>query len=146
MILSANSGSSSLKLSLYDVVSRDEPAINLILTATISSIPFPPAIFSAKHLASSSSQPKNEQVESIKDHLSAFAHFLTYLKHDAAIDPSQISHICHRIVHGGDFSDPILISEETYHHLEILSDLAPLYAVVEIDLTFSLNVINGIQA
>jgi hypothetical protein len=31
-------------------------------------------------------------------------------------------------VHGGDYSHPVVISKEEYHHIAMLSDLAPLYA------------------
>lgn len=34
---------------------------------------------------------------------------------------------CHRVVHGGDYDTPKVINEETYHHLEELTDLAPLH-------------------
>uniref|UniRef100_A0A1Y1KA20 Probable acetate kinase n=1 Tax=Photinus pyralis TaxID=7054 RepID=A0A1Y1KA20_PHOPY len=34
---------------------------------------------------------------------------------------------CHRIVHGGDYTESRTITRDTYHHLEKLSDLAPLH-------------------
>ncbi|KAF9237656.1 Acetokinase family-domain-containing protein [Melanogaster broomeanus] len=39
----------------------------------------------------------------------------------------KIKHICHRVVHGGDYTEPVIISEQFYHHIEKLSDLAPLH-------------------
>lgn len=35
----------------------------------------------------------------------------------------------HRVVHGGDYTAPRVITRETYHHLEALTDLAPLHNV-----------------
>ncbi|EEB99361.1 hypothetical protein MPER_00973, partial [Moniliophthora perniciosa FA553] len=50
-----------------------------------------------------------------------------YLRKEASIDANDVVHICHRIVHGGDYHDPVVINNETYHHIEKLSDLAPLH-------------------
>jgi acetate kinase len=56
--------------------------------------------------------------------------FLDNLKDDANIDAADILYVlvCHRVVHGGDFHEPVVINKETYHHIERLSDLVPLYA------------------
>jgi acetate kinase len=130
LLLAINAGSSSLKISLFTLTKTqdngDEP-VSLTLTSSISAISSPPAKFAFQIVSNPCSEIK-EQVETIKDHASAFAHFLTCLKHHASIDKHQIINVCHRVVHGGGFSDPILISEDTYHHIENLSDLAPLYA------------------
>lgn len=40
---------------------------------------------------------------------------------------ADIGMICHRVVHGGDYDAPQLIDSTTYHHLEALTDLAPLH-------------------
>ena len=69
---------------------------------------------------------KKQNVETIHDHTTAFAYFLDYLKQEANIDRSQIVHICHRVVHGGDYFEPVVITTESFHHIERLSDLAPL--------------------
>jgi acetate kinase len=115
LILSVNAGSSSLKVSLY----RLSPSITLLLTSNISNISSPPAKFSWNG-------KKSQDLSDIHDHASAFAHFLDYLNHDANIDRSQIAHICHRVVHGGDYTQRVVINDESYHHIETLSDLAPL--------------------
>lgn len=39
----------------------------------------------------------------------------------------DIAIACHRVVHGGDYDAPKVITQETYHHLEELTDLAPLH-------------------
>ena len=39
----------------------------------------------------------------------------------------DIAIVCHRVVHGGDYETPQIINEDTYHHLEALTDLAPLH-------------------
>ena len=131
LILAVNAGSSSLKISLF----RRHPApsghphdvVDLLLTSSITNVSAPPALFSFS-LASYSEgrETSKEPAQDIKDHASAFAHFLDYLAREASIDRSQIVHICHRVVHGGDYYKPVVITDESYHHIERLSDLAPL--------------------
>lgn len=136
LILSVNSGSSSLKISLYRLVSTEAKAqsspsiaepVALLLMSNITNIAAPPASFSFSVAAHGSGrEAKKEPVDSIHDHSSAFAHFLDYLKREASIDRSQIAHVCHRVVHGGDYFEPVVITNESYEHIERLSDLAPL--------------------
>ncbi|EKM58085.1 uncharacterized protein PHACADRAFT_193210 [Phanerochaete carnosa HHB-10118-sp] len=136
LILSVNAGSSSLKISLYrlksqtappDVSSELEP-VELLLVSSISNISAPPASFTFSLAAHGSGrEAKKEPVNSIHDHTSAFAHFLDYLKKEASIDRSEIAHVCHRVVHGGDYFHPEVITKESYKHIERLSDLAPLH-------------------
>ena len=131
LILAVNAGSSSLKISLFrrDGADAQHPhdVVDLLLTSTITNISPPPAIFSFKLAAHSEGrEAKKEPVKDIKDHATAFAHFLDYLKREASIDREQIVHICHRVVHGGSYFKPVVITDESYHHIEHLSDLAPL--------------------
>ncbi|KAK0193756.1 acetate and butyrate kinase [Armillaria mellea] len=129
LILSANAGSSSLKISLYELVGDNAESPKLLLTSSISNITAPPVKFSFIPLAITSETPniKNEEVPAIAEHASAFAHFLDSLESKVNIDKNQIVQVCHRVVHGGDYTDPAVISDETYHHIEKLSDLAPLH-------------------
>lgn len=48
-------------------------------------------------------------------------------KLEAITKKEDIAIACHRVVHGGDYDRPKIINEETYHHLEELTDLAPLH-------------------
>ncbi|KAK0204763.1 acetate and butyrate kinase [Desarmillaria ectypa] len=128
LILSANAGSSSLKISLYELVGDNAESPKLLLTSSISNITAPPVKFSFAPLAvSSTPHIKNEEVPAVTEHASAFAHFLDSLESKANIDKNRIVQVCHRVVHGGDYTDPVVISDETYHHIEKLSDLAPLH-------------------
>lgn len=142
LILSLNSGSSSLKISLYRLSDSstsykpdpNDPTVNpikLILTSSISSITTSPTFSFSSASDSSDIRPaKNEPLQgNVKDHATAFAHFLDYMKKEADIDRERIVHVCHRIVHGGDYSEPVIINNESYHHIEALTDLAPLYVI-----------------
>ncbi|KAF9533737.1 Acetokinase family-domain-containing protein [Crepidotus variabilis] len=131
LILSLNAGSSSLKISLYALregkAESDEEPVQLLLTSSVSGISAPPAKFSFKPSSGNAQSVKDENIESIHDHASAFAHFLERLEKDASIDRNAIQYICHRVVHGGDYVEPVEITNESYHHIEKLSDLAPLH-------------------
>ncbi|KAF5327816.1 hypothetical protein D9619_004575 [Psilocybe cf. subviscida] len=102
--------------------------IQLVLTSSISNISSPPARFSF-HLASVESTSSNldGDCDAIHDHASGFSRFLDALKSQASIDDKRVIYICHRVVHGGDYNEPILITQESYDHIERLSDLAPLH-------------------
>ncbi|KAL6302328.1 acetate and butyrate kinase [Sparassis latifolia] len=135
LILAVNAGSSSLKISLFHRVSDIAPekgsthdVVSLLLTSNVSNISAPPASFTFSLVSHREGREANKQpVESIKDHATAFSHFLDYLKEEASIDRTEIVHVCHRVVHGGDYLEPVVITEESYHHIETLSDLAPLH-------------------
>ncbi|KAI0346101.1 acetate kinase, partial [Trametopsis cervina] len=135
LILAVNAGSSSLKISLYrdvkdgssETQTNSEP-VELLLVSNITDISSPPASFSFSLAAHSSGrEAKKESVDSIHDHASAFSHFLSYLQDQSGIDRSQIARVCHRVVHGGDYFDPVVITNKSFHHIEKLSDLAPLH-------------------
>ncbi|KAF7799808.1 hypothetical protein EIP86_011050 [Pleurotus ostreatoroseus] len=140
LILSVNAGSSSLKISLFRLAFSlaslphshglvKEP-VELLLESSITNISAPPALFSFKFTSVAQKrgrESKKEPVKSIHDHSTAFAHFLDYLQQEADIDRSQIVHVCHRVVHGGDYLEPVTITNESYDHIERLSDLAPLH-------------------
>jgi len=134
LILAVNAGSSSLKISLFrrndgsNGQNNQDEVVELLLLSSITNISSPPASFTFS-LASHTKgrEVKKEPVEKIHDHASAFAHFLDYLKREGNIDRSEIVHVCHRVVHGGDYFEPVVIDSESYHHIEKLSDLAPLH-------------------
>ncbi|KAJ6466557.1 acetate and butyrate kinase [Mycena vitilis] len=124
LVLSVNAGSSSLKISLYGIREGGDDPVELVLTSSISNISAPPAKFSFKVVNGTS---KDGQPQSIHDHASAFAYFVQCLGKEAKIDVAQITRVCHRVVHGGDYHDPVVINNEAYTHIERLSDLAPLH-------------------
>lgn len=145
LILAVNAGSSSLKISLYrdvkdgssETQTNSEP-VELLLVSNITDISSPPASFSFSLAAHSSGrEAKKESVDSIHDHASAFSHFLSYLQDQSGIDRSQIARVCHRVVHGGDYFDPVVITNKSFHHIEKLSDLAPLYVPFTMRLTWA---------
>ena len=138
LILAVNAGSSSLKISVFRLASPLGPAdrrdmdsttdspVVLIASCSVTSIFSSPKFSFSDH--SSPRRPDRGDALGIRDHATAFSRFLDHLKDGANIDAADILYVCHRVVHGGDFHDPVVINKETYHHIERLSDLAPLYA------------------
>ncbi|KAI5989614.1 Acetokinase family-domain-containing protein [Pisolithus orientalis] len=145
LILAVNAGSSSLKISLFQRQVNDPP--RLVLTSSTSSISSPPAKFTFKIVDVPGSELTNsghkESAEAdLRDHESAFGHFIDKLaryaedlkqatqavgKDRVNLELGQIRNVCHRVVHGGNYVEPVVITEQTYHHIERLSDLAPLH-------------------
>ena len=144
LILAVNAGSSSLKGSLSRLASQQplepvarlgadtansESPVVLVSSCSITSI-FSSPKFSFNLGDHSSRRPHRSNTGDaldIRDHATAFARFLDNLQDDANIDAADILYVCHRVVHGGDLHEPV-VNKETYHHIERLSDLAPLYA------------------
>ncbi|TDL14276.1 acetate kinase [Rickenella mellea] len=133
LILSLNAGSSSLKISIFrptgltDSISTEEP-VSRLLNASLSNLSSPPVHFSFSCNAPiSHTQEFGDEIHGVRDHESGFEYFLSFLQRETSLEKDDIAHVCHRVVHGGDYSGPVLISEESYHHIESLSDLAPLH-------------------
>ncbi|TDL16842.1 acetate and butyrate kinase [Rickenella mellea] len=135
LILSVNAGSSSLKISVFQpTVSSDtnrvEEPVSLLLTASLSNLSSPPATFSSSanaQISRAKNVKHNEEADGVKDHESGFEYFLDHLQRETTLEKKDIVYVCHRVVHGGDYPGPVLISPESYHHIEGLSDLAPLH-------------------
>jgi acetate kinase len=141
LILAVNAGSSSLKISVFRLASPQQlqsadrldadtadNLVVLIASCSITSI-FSSPKFSLNPSDHSSRHTKKGDAQGIRDHATAFAYLLDNLKDGANIDAAHILYVCHRVVHGGDFHEPAVINKETYHHIERLSDLAPLCAL-----------------
>jgi len=91
-----------------------------ITTAALSNIKAVPEFESSCNDLSD----KERDTSKIKDHDSALAHILNHLFR--LVGQEDITHVCHRVVHGGEYEDRVLITNETLHYLDNLSDLAPL--------------------
>ncbi len=127
IILSVNAGSSSVKVSVYETSSPASPPTQLA-EASISGLTAPPAAFT---YAAGSTNTKNEQVPHVDSQESAFDHILDRLQSSESLpqvsDKQKITHVCHRVVHGGDYPEAHVIDDTTFHHLQDLTELAPLH-------------------
>jgi acetate kinase len=126
LVLSINAGSSSLKCSLCRAF-HDANDLKLLAKAEISAINQPPAT-----LKYSRNEEKNtSELGDVKDHKQAFEYVLKAFLLDDQVDlrsKDDIDYACHRVVQGGGFTKNQLITKETFHKIEALSDLASLYA------------------
>lgn len=123
-ILAVNAGSSSVKITFYTY----EKSPQVIANAQVSGITAPPPTLKY-------SRGPNKHTEELKESIStpqdAFKLLLQRCFSDRELSEvagsDDLAYICHRVVHGGEFTSAVQIDDETYHHLEELEDLAPLY-------------------
>ena len=127
IILSINSGSSSVKVSIYKSSKQGQDPVQLA-DAQISGLTAPPAKLSYQR---GSENIKNQEIKDIYSNEDAYEHILDHLVKDKGLSEistrDDITYACHRVVHGGDYPAAQVIDEDTYHHLEDLTDLAPLH-------------------
>ncbi|PNY25730.1 acetate kinase, partial [Tolypocladium capitatum] len=128
VILSINAGSSSVKISVYSADKNAAP--RQIADTQVSGLTAPPARL--KYSRSGRSIVEDEAVDGdVRSQGDAFELLLKTLIDDAELrevgSKGDIAIACHRIVHGGDCDDSKVITKETHHRLEELSDLAPLH-------------------
>ncbi|WYZ42933.1 hypothetical protein EsH8_VI_000632 [Colletotrichum jinshuiense] len=128
VILAINSGSSSVKISVYSAEPKQSP--RQIAETAVSGLTAPPAQVSYTRggVEIKTSEDLEDKVSTQDD---AFKVLLRTLIDDPELpqikQKSDIALTCHRIVHGGDYPCSQVITQDTYHHLEELSDLAPLH-------------------
>jgi acetate kinase len=121
-VLVINSGSSSLKYTLYETEGEKRLAKGLV-----ECIGLPEAYY--KHQVA-----KNEEIKEscvAKNHINALTLVLNKLMDPAGkliANAQEIGCVGHRVVHGGEkFSKPVLINEEVLNDIRACSILAPLH-------------------
>ncbi|KAF0639263.1 hypothetical protein FPSE5266_10956 [Fusarium pseudograminearum] len=128
VILAINAGSSSVKISVYTADKNAEP--RQIAEASVGGLTAPPATL-AYSRGSEKVLKAKEVSESVKTQGDAFDLILKIFIDDRELkeisSKEDIAIASHRIVHGGDYDRSQVITQDTYHHLEELSDLAPLH-------------------
>jgi acetate kinase len=138
IILSINAGSSSVKISVYSAESGKSP--EQLAETQIDGLTSPPC--KLKYLRGSETIAKDKTIEQkIETQDDAFKFLLDQLINDkdftAVSKKEDITHACHRVVHGGDYDESKVISQDTMHHLEALTDLAPLHNASALDIVRS---------
>ncbi|KAF3928910.1 hypothetical protein AA313_de0202638 [Arthrobotrys entomopaga] len=137
LILSVNAGSSSLKLQLFKIPkansTNNTPKPKLLLKSSISSLTSPPAEFTFKNIESEKYTVDSQNLDDINSIDDAFHFLLEHLKKEdesgfGTRELNQITHICHRVVHGGEIGvqGPLVINDSVVEQLEELTTLAPL--------------------
>lgn len=127
IILSINAGSSSVKISVYQARGKNEDPKELA-EAQIDGLTAPPPTLKYTR---GTNKIKGKELSSIDTQEEAFKYILDHLTSDPGLqelsNKEDIAFATHRVVHGGDYPGPQLLNKETYHHIEKLSDLAPLH-------------------
>ncbi|CAK7267603.1 hypothetical protein SEPCBS119000_002638 [Sporothrix epigloea] len=157
IVLSVNAGSSSVKISVYSVASHGaEP--RQLAEAQVNGLTAPPpqvdycrqvdkeeegtattvTVYKNEPLDHVKLDGKSPEIQSQED---AFALLLQLFVNDpelAAIQSQDdIAIVTHRIVHGGSYTEPQIVVDDTYAHIEALNDLAPLHNARSLDIVRS---------
>ena len=126
IILSINAGSSSVKVSVYEANGNSDTPTQLA-EAQVEGLTAPPTRLKYER---GDEEVKGKELDGINTQEDAFRYILDYLTKDNGLSQlnqkEDIKFTCHRVVHGGDYPEAQIIDEDTYHHIETLSDLAPL--------------------
>lgn len=128
IILSVNAGSSSVKISVYSASLGQEP--KELAETQIDGLTAPPP--QLKYTRGETTICKDKKLNGdIHSQNDAFKYMLDQLIADKDFPEiskkEDIAIVCHRVVHGGDYETPQVITKDTYDHLEALTDLAPLH-------------------
>lgn len=128
VILSINAGSSSVKISAYKTTGDGSSTPSQLAEATVEGLTAPPAKLKYER---GDEKVKGKEIDGIKSQEDGFRYILDHLTKDEGLPElnkkEDIHFTCHRVVHGGDYPKSQVIDKETYHHIEELSDLAPLH-------------------
>lgn len=130
VLLAINAGSSSVKTSVYLVEQAQVP--KLVASVSVSGIASQSPKLAIGYGAGSdrggAATPREASVDS---HDAAAKLILETLLQDDKVREVQsqedISVVVHRVVHGGTLSSGKRVTQDTYHELEAISDLAPLH-------------------
>ncbi len=120
LVLVINSGSSSIKLRLFQ---NQKGQLTLLANGFAEAINLPNSQFTFKSTQSS------ETIKlPIKNHTEALAIAMQQLRKKQSISTDKIALICHRVVHGGEkYQRPILITPRVLQEIKKISPLAPLH-------------------
>ena len=126
-ILAVNAGSSSVKVTFY---TTDNPP-RAIVDAQVSGITAPPPVLKYQR---GTVKIKKELQQKLSNPPETFKYILQYCFNDPELSEvasdRDLAYICHRVVHGGDYTEAVEITDGTVQHLEELEDLAPLYVTI----------------
>lgn len=127
IILAINAGSSSVKVSVFSYESETKHPQQLA-DIEVSGLTAPPAKLKYTR---GDQNIKGQDIQEVNSQESAYEFIIKHLTEDEGLpelkNRDDIEFACHRVVHGGDYDKPTRIDRDTYHHLEELSDLAPLH-------------------
>lgn len=135
-LLSVNAGSSSIKVSVYSIGSgrlQDPEQIAEVRVAGLTAPPIAITYIRGGRKVHRDMEPPAD----VRTPADVFRMIVRLLVDDAELaaisGPEDIAMTCHRIVHGGAFVEPQVVTLDTYATLEKLGDLAPLHNGAALD-------------
>ena len=127
IILSVNAGSSSVKISVYQDNGKGQDPKELAV-AQIDGLTAPPPTLKYNR---GDEKIKGKELKDIGSQEDAFKYIMQHLENESGLPElshrDDVAFVTHRVVHGGDYPRAQVLTKETYHHIEVLSDLAPLH-------------------
>jgi acetate kinase len=124
--LTVNSGSTTLKYSLYDVTRK--AGATTLNTKLIASGLVDKVGTNENGSITHNSSLVIDSGKSIPNHTEGFSMLLNILKEKENIDTNEIECVGHRVVHGGSiFSQPTVLTKNVLDEIKKLSSLAPLH-------------------
>jgi acetate kinase len=124
-ILTINSGSSSIKFSLYQM----EKAESLVFRGKIERIGLSPSLF---HVKDAAGKTLIDQQSNLPDQETSLKLLFSWLEQRASM--KELDAVGHRIVHGGTkFREPHLVTEEVIQTLKDLSPMDPTHLYSEFE-------------
>lgn len=127
IILSVNAGSSSVKVSVYQDEGKGNDPKELAVVQVDGLTAPPPTLKYTR----GDKNIKGQEIDGVNSQEDAFHYIMEQLEKDDGLpefsNRDDVAFVTHRVVHGGDYPRAQVINKETYHHIEILSDLAPLH-------------------
>lgn len=137
-VLSVNSGSSTLKVKLFEM-----PCERVLFEGTIEKIGFETANFLFCY--------KNKKIKKqilIDNYESAAKFILNFMESKIVSSLSEIKMVGHRIAHGGDYyKTGVIVTEEVTNNVMMLSELAPLHNKIQLSVykIFKKIIVNSIH-
>lgn len=124
-ILVVNSGSSSLKLSLFQWEKTQPPALHLCATALAEELHSSPIHLRYDTPSGQGSFQKDISSLDESNRLKALLQLLA--QHEPCFAPEKLTAVGHRVVHGGTHTHSVLVDAPLLKQLEELIPLAPLH-------------------
>ena len=120
-ILVLNAGSSSLKFSVFELLS--DSTLSQKITGQVEGIGTAPHL-KVKDNNGQTLIDVNWQLAEVANHVQALQHITDFLRNNS----NRLVGVGHRVVHGGpDYSSPLLITAEVLDNLDSITYLAPLH-------------------
>lgn len=123
MILVINCGSTSIKYELFD-------DLESIIEGKIGNIDQPDSY--VKHTVDDKTVTENRSIENHKEGMGVVLEYITQTEKGRIDDTAEVTAVGHRVVHGGDITEPRIIDSSTKETIREFASIAPLHNPVNL--------------